>query len=283
MGEAAFTPILDEPQRGQMLDLLAEGFPGIDIEWSSAFAAPPGKTGHGVLLLVDGRPEGGILMFERSRTINGVRRRVVNLSSWYIRPPYRTLAIRMMDEITADASAIYTIGSPIASVQKICLRVGFRYVSQGSIASVPLLNGGGVGGDTAVEPYRPGVLRDTDLDTALRDHGDKRHVAILLRRPAGVVPVLWQRGLKVRELAAARLLFAADHRAVRAALGAVHWHLLGRHGIVGLYLPRIAPYAGLRSLRKRLRGPSIVIKGDIADEDVDLLYSELLYLRPRVG
>jgi hypothetical protein len=187
----------------------------------------------------------------------------------------------MMDEITADASAIYTVGSPIASVQKICLRVGFRYISQGSIASVPWLNSGGAGGDTAVEPYRPGVLRDTDLDIALRDHGDERHVAILLRRPADVVPILWQRGLKVRGLAAARLLFAADHHAVRAELAAVHWHLLRRHGIVGLYLPRILPYAGLRSVRKRLRGPSIVVKGDIADEDVDLLYSELLYLRPR--
>lgn len=283
MGEAAFAPILDAQRRVQMLELLAEGFSGIGIEWSSAFAAPSGKTGHGVLLLVDGRPEGGILMFERSRRINGVMRRVINLSSWYIRPPYRTLALRMMDEITTDATAIYTIGSPIASVQKICLRVGFRYVSHGSIASVPLLNGGGVGGDTAVAPYRPGGLRDIDLDTALRDHGDERHVALLLRRPAGVVPVLWRRGLKVRGAPAARLLYAADHRAVRAALGAVHWHLLGRHGIVGLYLPRIAPYAGLRSLRRRLRGPSLVVKGDIGDEDVDLLYSELLYLRPRLG
>ncbi len=283
MGEAAFVPILDEQQQVQMLDLLAEGFSGIDIDWSSAFAAPPGKTGHGVLLLVDGRPEGGLLAFERSRTIDGVARRVVNLGSWYIRPPYRRFAVRMLREITPDASAIYTTGSPIASVQKICLRVGFRYVSHGSIASVPLLNGRGVGGDTAVESYRPGVLGDTDLDTAMRDHGDERHVAILLRRPTGVVPVLWQRGLKVRGLAAARLLFAADHRAVRAALGVVHWHLLRRHGIVGLYLPRIAPYAGLRSLRKPLRGPSILVKGDIADEDVDLLYTELLYLRPRVG
>src|SRR5574341_28967 len=251
MGEAAFAPILDEQQRLQMLALLAEGFPDIDIEWSSAFAALPGKTGHGVLLLIDGCPEGGILMFERSRTIGGVMRRVVNLSSWYIRPPYRTLGLRMMGEITDDGSAIYTVATPIASVQKICLRVGFRYVSHGSIASVPCLNGGSVGGETAVEPYQPGALRDTDLDIALRDHGDERHVAILLRRPTGVVPVLWRRGLKVRGVAAARLLFAADHRAVRGALGAVHWHLLRRHGIVGLYLPRIAPYAGLRSVRKR--------------------------------
>jgi hypothetical protein len=73
-------------------------------------------------------------------------------------------------------------------------------------------------------------------------------------------------------------MFTADYALLRAALPTIHAYMLRRHGIVGLYLPRIAPLEGLRSIRGATKGPSIIVKGDIADEDVNLLYSELFYL-----
>ena len=271
-------PIRDGQQRRQMLELLAEGFPAIKLDWSSAFSAPAGNSGHGWLMMIEGDLAGGILAFEKTERIRGTLRPIVNLSSWYIRPPYRKFAVRMMREISADP-AIYTIFSPVPSVQKICLRVGYRYVSRGSIASLPFINGMGLGTGMAIEPFAPGLQPNADHDRWMADHDDGRHIGLLIRQGSSVVPALWLRGLKVRGLPAARLLFTGDHRVLRAALARVHWHMLTAHGIVGLYLPRVAPYADVRSARKPDRGPSIIVKGEIADEDVDLLYSELLYLR----
>jgi len=54
--------------------------------------------------------------------------------------------------------------------------------------------------------------------------------------------------------------------------------MLRQHGIAGLYLPRFAAYADLRSVRSPHRGPSIVVKGNVDDAAVNLLYSETLYL-----
>lgn len=275
-----FVPVLGERERQQALGLLAEGFPHRQIDWSSAFAAPPGRRGHGWLLTVDGTPHGCLLAFEKTETIRGRRRHVVNLSNWYIRPPYRALALPMLRAATADADTIYTGCTPRPSHQPLYLRVGFRYLWNGSIVSVPVINGLPLPGGVAIEPFAPAALSDPEQRRWMVDHSDDRHIGLLIRRDARRVPVLWRRGLKVRGFPAARLLFTTDHTMLRAALPAIHWHMLRRDGIVGLYLPRIAPYADLRSVRKPDRGPSTIVKGDIDDADVNLLYSELLYLSP---
>lgn len=112
----------------------------------------------------------------------------------------------------------------------------------------------------------------------IADHANPRFIPILVTTKGGSVPALWLRGLKLRGMAAARLLFMPDYRLLCEALPAIHWHMLRAHRIVGLYMPRVAALRGLRSLRRPGRGPSAMVKGDVADEDVNLLYSELLYL-----
>src|SRR5260370_38607325 len=96
-----FVPILDQQRRREMLELLAEGFPGASTDWSRAFRAPPGGSGHGTLLTVDGRPEGGILSFEKTERIGETERRIVNVSSREIRPSYRKFPVRTMLAVTA--------------------------------------------------------------------------------------------------------------------------------------------------------------------------------------
>ncbi len=276
-----FIPIVDAEQRSRMLALLAEGFPHSDIDWALAFAAPSSDGGHGLLLIADGDTQGGILSFEKTETIGGRRRRAINLSSWYIRPPYRKFAVRMMREATADPDILYMACSPIRSVQKICIRTGFRYLSHGSIASVPLLNGIISQGVSAIEPFAPRTLSNPDHDRWMTDHSDERHIGLLVRMGASTLPLLWLRGLKLRGLRAARLLFTTDYAALRTALPAIHWYMLRHHGIGGLYLPRIGPLAPLRSVRRRHSGPSLMVKGEVDPEDINLLYSEFLYLRAR--
>ena len=261
----------------QMLDLLREGFPQARFDWAIAFNAPPGRSGYGLLMIVDGHPQGGILCFEKVETFGGRERRIVNVSSWYIRPKYRRMAVRMLRTLTSDPDAVFTACSPIKAAQAIGLRTGFRYLSHGSIASVPLLNGFTAGRGIKVGPFDPDAV-GPEHRRWMADHANPRHIALLIRQGERAVPALWRRGLKVKELPAARLIFTSDYALLRAALPAIHAHMLRRHGIVGLYLPRIAPLEGLRSVRKRNKGPSIIVKGDIADEDVNLLYSELSYL-----
>jgi hypothetical protein len=86
--------------------------------------------------------------------------------------------------------------------------------------------------------------------------------------------------MELRGLPAARLSFASDYAALRSALPALHWHMLRRYRVPGLYLPRVGPLASLRSVRKPHSGPSVLVKEDIDPEEVNLLYSEFLYLRP---
>lgn len=275
-----FERIIGPEQRQQMLALLAEGFPHANIDWPLVFTAPSGDTGHG-LLITDGRAQGGMLSFEKMEAISGRRRRIVNLSSWYIRPPYRRFALRMGRQATADPDAVYVTCSPIRSVQTICLRIGFRYLSHGSIASTPLINGAISRGVNGIELFAPGALSDPNHDRWMADHSDERHVGLVVRIGANAVPVLWLKGLKLRSLRAVRLLFTSDYAALRAALPAIHWYMLRNYGIAGLYLPRIGPLAQLRSVRRQYSGPSLMVKGEIDPEEVNLLYSELLYLHAR--
>jgi hypothetical protein len=271
-----FVEIHGREQRQQMLQLLREGFPRAGFDWSRAFKAPPGRSGHGLLLVEDGVPQGGILAFEKMEMIGGRDRRFVNLSSWYIRPNYRRVAVRMMRAVSSDPDTIYTGVSPIRSVQTICLRAGWRYVSRGSIASIPLLNGLAAG-RVSVTPFRPGGLQG-DHEPWMIDHVDAGHIGLVVRQRERTATTLWMQGLKMKKWRAARLLFASDCSLLRAALPAIHAHMLRQHRIVGLYLPHVAAFRGLRSIGGATEGPSVIVKGDIADQDVNLLYSEYFYL-----
>jgi hypothetical protein len=273
-----FVRIADAAQRQQMLDLLREGFPHTTFDWSMAFKAPLGPSGHGIMLIADEQPQGGILSFEKTETIGGRERRIVNYSSWYIRPQYRHLAVRMMRAASSlEEDVIYTGVSPSAATLTICLRVGGRYVTRGSIVSMPLLNGLVAERGIRVEPYEPTLIESRHRQ-AMADHADDRFIPMLVRRGEHRSPVLWIRGFKAKGLPAARLMFAPDYALLRSALPAIHAYMLRRHRIVGLYLPRVGALKGLRSIRPPQKGPSIVAKGAIADEDINLLYSEYLYL-----
>lgn len=261
-------------QRRQILELLREGFGQAKFDWSVAFDT---LACHGLLMIADGSPQGCMLFFEKTETIDGHARRIVNFSSFYIRPKYRRFAVRMVRALSSDPDTIYTAVTAIRSTQAIARRVGYRHASHGSAASVPLLNGFLSPRDIHIEPFDPAAV-EPEHGRWVTDHADARHIAVMIRKGERVVPVLWKRGLRVKELPAVRLMFAPDYALLRAALPALHVYMLRRHGMVGLYLPKVGPLEGLRSLRKPNKGPSLMVKGDIADADVNLLYTELHYL-----
>lgn len=275
-GKVEAVEIRDATRRDQFRALLEEGFPNVPFDWQIAFRAPPGECGHGVLLLVNGEPQGGLLAFEKTEMLGGRARRVVNFSSWYVRPEHRCHAIRMVSRLTDDPDAIYTGCTAIASTRAIARRFGFRFLSKGSIASLPLLNGFSRKEGIRIEPYVSQRL-DPQSRNGIDDHLGPGTIAQVIRMDDRRVPVLWSRGWRFRAFSAVRLLYTSDHAALREALPAIHLDLL-RRGIVALYLPRIEAYREVRSALGEGRGPSLIVKGEVADEEVNLLYSELHYL-----
>ncbi|MDF1825223.1 MAG: hypothetical protein P1U68_11310 [Verrucomicrobiales bacterium] len=266
-----------EEQLQQALALLNEGFPQATFDWSIAFKAPPGTFGHGVLLMVEGEPQGGLLCFEKTETINGRERKIVNMSSWYVREKYRRYLIWMVRHLTADPEIIFTACTPSRSVAAIGNRIGFRHVSTGSIASLPFLNGFRGASGIKVEPFEASLF-DSALQKRVADHSNERTISLMLRREESIAVVILVKGLDIFQLPAARLLYTSDFSLLRNALVDIHYHLLRKHGVIGIYLPRFASLSGLKSAQSPDSGPSIIMKGDIQDEDVNLLYTELHYL-----
>lgn len=272
-------PIVSLAQQASALALLDEGFKGGETFWRTAFLAPPGRFGHGLLLETEGHcAVGVILLFESERGWGGQRRRVVNLSSWFIRPEYRAHALNMICQATADKAGIYTNFSPSGSVQKLMTALGFRYVWQGALQSVPLLNGLSSGSGVVIE----------DADTVAHQHQikltpteivplPKRYVWVKARMMDRVVDVVFRiilwRGRRIGQLT-----YSSDHRTLRCVLASLHWHMLFRHRMLALLLPLLPVYAGLKSVRKSPYGPVAMVRGNIPDEQVDMLQSEFHYL-----
>ncbi|MEM1442708.1 MAG: hypothetical protein AAGF67_10225 [Verrucomicrobiota bacterium] len=257
--------------------LLNEGFPEADFEWSIAFEAPPGKYGHGLLLMIDNEPQGEMLCFEKIETINGRAQRIVNVSSWYVREQYRRYLIWMVRHLTEDPEIVLTACTPSPVVSRIGEKVGFRHVSEGSIASIPLLNGFFRNPEVQVLPYEASLL-DAETRQKIEDHDNEQTISLILRSGVLVAPLVMVTGMDVLQLPAARLLFTTDFTLLKKALPEVHSFLFRKFAIVGIYLPRISELEGLKSIRPTRSGPSIIAKGDIEDADVNLLYSELHYL-----
>ncbi|MEM9281944.1 MAG: hypothetical protein AAGA96_08970 [Verrucomicrobiota bacterium] len=268
--------IFNAEQREQAIALLNEGFPHGEFDWSIIFKAKPGKFGHGLLLMIDGEPQGELLCFEKKESIGGRERRIVNVSSWYVREKYRRYLIWMVRHLTQDSETIFTACTPSRAVSKIGQTLGFRTVSEGSIASIPLLNGIRKSTEIEVQPCDT-LLLDSETRTWIEDHRGERTISLMLRSGDRVTPFILVRGLELFQLPAARLLFAQDLELVEPALPEIHALLMRKYGIFGVYLPRIPEFEQVKSARPVGTGPSIIAKGDIRDREINLLYSELHY------
>lgn len=269
--------IADAQTRTQAVDLLTEGFSLPRQIWVTALDE---RSASGFLLIENGLAHGVLLTFKHIREVSGKIRRFINLSAWYVRPSHRAYSFRLFHAAIAEKDVIYTCVTPGPTPIKIAVANGFRIISNGSILSVPLLNGLGLGKGIRIKAYKDKIACDVDAETRklLEDHDDERHVIILISGLGPTFPAILRKTRDRRGIYYARLSYVRNHERMCAALPALHWYLLIRKAIVGIQFPRIPPYGGLRSVIAAPRGPSILIKGDIPDGDIDLLYTEMLYV-----
>jgi hypothetical protein len=219
-----------------------------------------------------------LLLFERQRLINKRPKCLVNLSSWYVREAYRPIAFFMMREVVKDSDTVFTNFTPTETAAKVARALGFRYTSQGAVFTSPrpdrLLGAAGV----RVHPLDAQSLDGFDPNHAewLKDHQRPMHFVYGIEDQQGLLPVVFRFQSRKR-LRLARLIFCPDHARLAKVLPAVQRSILLRHGVISLILPRLDVYATAPGVIPRDK-PSILVKGEVEDYEVDLLYSELTYL-----
>jgi hypothetical protein len=125
-----------------VLELLCEGFPRrspaywqVALNQMSTRALVPGYPRYGYLLESDDRPQGVLLLL--TTTIDAVVRS--NLSSWYVRKPYRGSAIHLFQHATREKGGVYLNLSPSDKVLPIVQAFGFKPYTNGTLLFTPRL------------------------------------------------------------------------------------------------------------------------------------------------
>lgn len=272
---------IDERCLDQALSLLVEGFPERSPAfWKQALDALGDYAGKsdagpiGYLMQVDDEAVGVILTIASWRRDD---RRIVNLSSWYVRAEHRWQAARMLMQVTADKSAIYTDISPSPETARLNKALGFSTVSD-CVVLLPLPL-------TALRGRSEGeVLRPADMPAGVLTPADEAMLA--LHHAAGCICAVHRTGERYTPLIfspsrrygrmVVRLIYAEDGK-VMVESGATIARFLLRSGILALTMPATEgdhpPTARMRSIPAPVQ-----VKGEWAQGRIDKAYSELVFL-----
>lgn len=233
---------------------------------------------HGFLLRSEGRVVGAYPAIYSTRLIDGRRERFCNLAVWYVDPAHRFHSIRMLKALLAQEDWHFTDLTPIEVVQKLNLRLGFRYLDTTTalVPNLPL-------------PTRPGRVRITAdperIEAALtgparsyyRDHADCRwaqHLALIHGDRSCYVQ--WRRDRLKRLPLFASIRYASDPALLRQAFRQLGRYLLVRHGAVGT-LAELRVVGGRPRPSLLLPNPKrrMVKSTTLPDAEFDYLYSEI--------
>jgi hypothetical protein len=265
--------------------LLAEGFPEHGAAfWKDALARLARYAGNaeaefplGFLLFTNGDPAGIALTPASVRPgADGTLQRIVNVSSWYMRPAYRWRAGTMLRGILADESVIYTDFTPTEDVQKMLPAFGMTVMNTGAlITPLPLLT---------FHPSRGGTMRPLGQGDGVPP-GSPRREMIELYRELGCEPALLcsekredliiAKPSTFRGMPAAKIMFASSNAALWRHSGAVARHFM-RSGYLFLITDRrIGEGSGTGIVRPR---GIWFARGSAFEDRTDLFGSELCIL-----
>lgn len=216
--------------------LLCEGFPERSASfWHRAIEhlhlhggnlAAGHPLGYG---LFDGSTMVGVALTPASlrRKADGSLGRVVNLSSWFIRPEHRYRAVFMLRRMLADPQASYIDLTPSPAVQRMLPAFGMAVVNASTAIHLLPCHAIHGGGKARVRP----LAKDDDapaigpLPQLLASHRRLGCVPLWLEHPDGADLLVYRR-IRVRGVPAAQLVYVASHRVLQRHLGAVARHLV---------------------------------------------------------
>lgn len=266
-----------------IVDLLTEGFPernrsywlrGLDrLGQRPAIGAFPR---YGYLLSVGGDVVGCLLLIV-SRDEQGRPR--ANVSSWYVRPSYRSLASMLVSFAFRNKELTFLNISPAPHTVPILEAQGYRRFVDGQVMAIPSLSLAGfrarvseVGRDA-----NDGTLLPEDERTLLARHASWGCLSFVCRGDGGGEPFVFARSAPMRGiLPVAQLIWCRDTAAVARFAGAIGRHLL-RHGIAVVAIDATGPIAGLPGVYRAgrvsrfYRGAHQPRVGDLADTELTVL------------
>ncbi len=214
------------------------------------------------------------------RTIDGANHCLVNLTSWYLRRPYRDLktALAMLHAATADTDATYTVFSSRPAVTRLMRRTGFRCLDD--TRYVWRRRGAGAGDlEVSTDPATIRTRLNPPARKLLDDHAAFNATSFLLRAPGGETCFLL---LSIRHKGAD----IAYHEALYVSEPSV----LARHAqqFADLILPgekallavdcRFLAGQTVSAATETIPAPRFFKSTQLAPSKVDFLYSEILLL-----
>lgn len=268
------------------LTLLTEGFPLLpENTWRQslarmlAYAEEEGDGVVGQIGMAGGRDVGICLALPVSRSVyTQTPRRQVNLSAFYLKPGQEWMTTLFLRRMMADDCVDYLDVTPSYSMREINRRIGFQDHSTGMVV-VP----------TAAACWRPAgtcrllALRDVPagaLSPAVMSLLVRHHrlgcVALVVEMEGEYHPlILAATGRK--GVAGARVLLARDRALIRAVLGPLSRHLLGRGLFYLEYDAMAAPDDIPEALFWRRSSPVQMTRAPVG-EAIDLTFSEFAFI-----
>jgi hypothetical protein len=252
-------------------------------EWAEAWRTTvnlPGSQApnHGMLLRADDEIVGAYPAIYSTRIIDGRPERFCNLAVWCVAPEHRVGAMRMLKAILAQEGFHFTDLTPIETVQRLNLRLGFEYLKTDT-ALIPNL-------PWPTLPRRIKISSDpTVIDAALRgqarrvyhDHARcrwARHLVLIKGDEACYVQWRVERRKGLPWFSSIR--YASNPELLRRSFRALARHLLLHHRVpfslveVRVAGGRIQPSRLLPDLYRRM-----FKSATLRPDQIDYLYSEI--------
>lgn len=268
-----------------VIRLLLEGFPERSAEFWEAGLVRLEQCGFnqeaqvplGFFLMEKSEPVGVALTPASLRYMpDGSGRRVINMSSWFVRREHRWRAPMMLRGMVSDPTAIYTDFTPTDDVQKMLPVFGFGAINSGILIR-PL---------AALAMQAPSAIRVRELSATdeyagpgisrrlIEMHRSWRCEPLLLEQGAQSWLVVWRRS-RIRGIPAAEIVYAESLVALEQGLSALSRYLLLKGKLFLISEARDPADAASRYFRAR---GIWFAKNDTYDDRIDRLGSELCIL-----
>lgn len=248
----------------RITDLLTEGFPDRPRNyWTSGFqrlaqrTAPEGIPQFGYMLESGGAPVGVLLMLFTGSGAPAELAPRINVSSWYVKPAFRSQATLMVAMAMKRKGAVYLNTSPMPHTLPVLNAMGFKPLSRGQFLAAPLLSAGGRSQRVReIGPFsRQDDYPDTDEFELLRSHAAHGCLSLAVGDGQTWSPfVFLRRGIRYSPVGVVQLAYCRDTAEFVCCAGALGRHLAGSGclltlcdangpvpGLVGRYFPGKSP------------------------------------------
>jgi hypothetical protein len=259
--------------------LLREGFPDRPpgywpraLEALRTRQAPQAYPRYGYLLESGGEVVGVILLIFTEMYEGGERWLRANVSSWYVRPAFRSFAPLLTSAALRFREATYLNISPAETTWPILDAQGYRRFSQGQMACLPWLS---FRGGTKVRRFDDHDVRNLDTGEAqiLTDCAAQGALVLVCETGDGRVPFVFvERDLRRAGRVAMQLAWCRDTADFVRLAGPLGRHLL-RRGRPLVLLDAEGPVPGLvgrffmNRMPKYFRGPRRPRLNDLAQTE----------------